>query len=148
MHKIWICLQACLLWTQSACGNHIHSSDKTWKKGTLYDFLYKTPYFFVTTWPNQMGSSLNCRIFCYSFIIRFDLSDSIKSSFAIDTQMPIVFFFFGGGGTIGICVFVFILFVCCLLVCPRIKFRWKLCKLISTTAWKKQFKLLCRVKCI
>ena len=27
-------LQACLLWTQSACGSHIHSSDKTWKKGT------------------------------------------------------------------------------------------------------------------
>ena len=40
MHKTLIWLQACLLWTQSACGNHIHSSDKTWKKGT-YDFLYK-----------------------------------------------------------------------------------------------------------
>ena len=38
----------------------IHTCDKTWKKGT-YDLLYKNPYFFVTTWPNQMGSSLNCR---------------------------------------------------------------------------------------
>ena len=38
----------------------IHSCDKTWKKGTN-DLLYKIPYFFVTTWSNQMGSSLNCR---------------------------------------------------------------------------------------
>ena len=60
MHKIWICLLACLLWTQSACGSHIHSCDKTWKKGT-YDLIYKNPYFFVIIWPNQMGSSLNCR---------------------------------------------------------------------------------------
>ena len=29
----------------------------------------------------------------HSFIIRFDFSDSIKGSFAIDTQMPIVIFF-------------------------------------------------------
>ena len=49
VHEIWLCLQACLLWTQSACGSHIHSSDKTWKNGT-YDLLYKNPYFFVTTW--------------------------------------------------------------------------------------------------
>ena len=39
---------------------HHDSCDKTGKKGT-YDLLYKNPYFFVTTWPNQMGSSLNCR---------------------------------------------------------------------------------------
>ena len=55
---------------------------KPWKKGT-YDFLYKNPYFFVTTWPNQMGSSLNCRKYSHIFIIRFDFSDSIKGSFAI-----------------------------------------------------------------
>ena len=39
---------------------HVHSSDKTWKKGTR-DLLYKNPYFFVIIWPNQTGSSLNCR---------------------------------------------------------------------------------------
>ena len=66
----------------------LYSSDKTGKKGT-YDLLYKNPYFFVTTWPNQMGSSLNCRkIVIVS--IRFDFSSSIKGSFAIDTQMPIL----------------------------------------------------------
>ena len=48
------------VWIQSACGSHIHSCDKTWKKGT-YDLLHKNPYFLVTTWPNQMGSSLNYR---------------------------------------------------------------------------------------
>ena len=43
-------------------GFYIHTCtcDKTWKKGT-YDLLSKNPYFFVTTWPNQMGSSLNSR---------------------------------------------------------------------------------------
>ena len=46
-----------------------------------------------------MGSLVNCRkIVIVSIIIRFDLSDCIKGSFAIDTQMPIVFFFWGGGG--------------------------------------------------
>ena len=31
---------------------HVHSSDKTWKKGTR-DLLYKNPYFFVSLfiWP-------------------------------------------------------------------------------------------------
>ena len=43
-----------------ACGSHIHSSDKTWEKVT-YDLLYKNPYSFVTTWSNQMESSLTCR---------------------------------------------------------------------------------------
>ena len=31
-------------------------SDKTWKKGTD-DLLYKSSYFVVIIWPNQMGSS-------------------------------------------------------------------------------------------
>ena len=76
---------------------HVHSSDKTWKKGTR-DLLYKNPYFFVIIWPNQMGSSLNCReIVMHGFIIRFDFCDFIKGSFAIDTQMPVVIFL----GTIG-----------------------------------------------
>ena len=70
----------------------------------MYDLLYKNPYFFDTTWPNQMGSSLNCRKIV-SFIIWFDFSDSIKGSFAIDTQMPIVFW--GGQYTIHSCVCVF-----------------------------------------
>ena len=48
-----------------------------------YDFLYKIPYFLVTTWPNEMGSSQNCR----KIVIV-----SSKGSFAIDTQMPIVIF--------------------------------------------------------
>ena len=87
-------LQVCLLWTQSACGSHTHSRDKTWKKGT-YDLLYQNPYFIVTIWKIQMGSSLNCRKKIVNFIIWFDLSDSIKGSFAIDTQMPIVFFLCG-----------------------------------------------------
>ena len=72
MHGIIICLQACLLWTQSACGSHIQSCDKTWKK--RYDLLYKNPYFFVTTWPNQMGFSVNCRKIVIGCVITFPKS--------------------------------------------------------------------------
>ena len=40
----------------------------------------------------RWGLSLNCRKYSHSFIIWFKFSDSIKGSFAIDTQMPIVIF--------------------------------------------------------
>ena len=35
--------------------SHVHSNGKTWNKRTS-DLLYKNPYFFVITRPNQMGS--------------------------------------------------------------------------------------------
>ena len=69
---------------------------KLGRKGHMTSFTILSPYFFVTTWPNQMGSSLNCKKNSHSFIIRFDFLDSMKGSFAIDTQMPIVFFWGGG----------------------------------------------------
>ena len=72
---------------------YIHVT-KLGRKGPM-TCLTKNPYFFVTTWPNQMGSSLNCRKIVLSFIIWFDFSDSIKGSFTIDTEMPIVFFWGG-----------------------------------------------------
>ena len=31
------------------------------KPGRKGPMTYKNPYFFATTWPNQMGSALNCR---------------------------------------------------------------------------------------
>ena len=70
---------------------YIHVT-KLGRKGPMTCFTNIHIIFFVTTWPNQMGSSLNCKKNCHSFLIRFDFSDSIKGSFAIDTQIPIVIF--------------------------------------------------------
>ena len=39
---------------------HVDLSDKGWKEGA-HDMLYKNPYFFVTTGPNQMRLSLTGR---------------------------------------------------------------------------------------
>ena len=39
------------------CGCQDHPSDKRWKEGT-HDMLYENPYYFVTTGPNRMESSL------------------------------------------------------------------------------------------
>ena len=50
MHKMLI-MFASLSFVNTICLGKPHSIDKA----------YTIPYFFVTTWPNQMGSSLNCR---------------------------------------------------------------------------------------
>ena len=78
---------------------HIHSCTFKWqnlekrdpwlalqKSIFLCDYLAKSDGVFTELQENS-----------HSFIIRFDFSDSIKGSFAIDTQMPVVNFF----GTIG-----------------------------------------------
>ena len=88
------------------CGSHIHSCDKTWKKGT-YDLLYKNPYFLVSGdyFAKSDGVFTELQKNSDSFIIWFDFSDSIEGSFTIDTQMPIViffFFFFWGGDNLQI----------------------------------------------
>ena len=69
----------------------LHSSDKTWKKGT-YDFLYKKTIFLCDYLAKSYGVFTELKENSHSFIIRFEFSDFIKDSFAIDTQMPIVIF--------------------------------------------------------
>ena len=45
------------------CDHNLHVEATYIQVKGIYDLLYKhtCTYFFVTTWPNQMGSSLKCR---------------------------------------------------------------------------------------
>ena len=65
-----------------------HPRDKRWKKGTHY-MLYKIPYFFLTTGPNQTGSSLTDR---QIVLIHYDFSNCNTISFVIDSRMQILTF--------------------------------------------------------